>query len=337
MAKELPYFKFEPAEYLTKDVSFCSLAAQGLFINLCSYYWQRNCNLTKDQFLKRLNFENELDELITEGAIDLINNDIYINFLDVQFEEVKVKSKTNKVNGSKGGRPSLDENITTIFGETIPREPGENDHFLYLFKRTSNNTYKIGETQDLFKRRNTMKISSKDLSIIHFVKIDRASSLDTERDLKNQFLQYNIGGDWFDFKGIDIQLVITAINEAKKPNNKPIESESKGIREDKIREDKIITTDSIENRKLKFAHSLNPFIDEFGKDMIRKFYDYWTESGDKDRKFKLEKQKSWNTKLRLNNWRERENNYSSQLNTKKQNNEQLNEITTAVRNFDPTI
>jgi hypothetical protein len=43
MAKELPYFKFEPAEYLTKDV-FCSLAAQGLFINLCSYYWQRSCN-----------------------------------------------------------------------------------------------------------------------------------------------------------------------------------------------------------------------------------------------------------------------------------------------------
>jgi hypothetical protein len=41
MAKELPYFKFEPAEYLTKDVS-CSLAAQGLFINLCSYYWQRS-------------------------------------------------------------------------------------------------------------------------------------------------------------------------------------------------------------------------------------------------------------------------------------------------------
>jgi hypothetical protein len=120
MAKELPYFKFEPAEYLTKDVSFCSLAAQGLFINLCSYYWQRNCTLTKDQFLKRLNFENELEELITEGAIDLINNDIYINFLDVQFEEVKVKSKTNKVNGSKGGRPVKNPIITEPITENKP-------------------------------------------------------------------------------------------------------------------------------------------------------------------------------------------------------------------------
>lgn len=120
MAKELPYFKFEPAEYLTKDVSFCSLAAQGLFINLCSYYWQRSCNLSKDQFLKRLNHEKELEELIREGAIDLIDNDIYINFLDVQFEEVLEKSKTNKANGSKGGRPTKNPIITEPITETKP-------------------------------------------------------------------------------------------------------------------------------------------------------------------------------------------------------------------------
>jgi len=239
MAKELPYFKFEPAEYLTKDISFCSLSAQGLFINICSYYWQRNCKLTKQQLLKRLNYPNELEELILEGAIDLIDNIIIIKFLDSQLFEVEGKSKTNSTNGSKGGRPNLDDNITTIFGELIPRYPEEKDHFLYLFKRMSNNTYKIGETQDLFKRRNTMKISSKDLSIIHFVKIDREASLDIERDIKNQFLNYNIGGDWFDFKSSDIQLVINAINKAKKANEKPIESQSKGIREDKIIEDKI--------------------------------------------------------------------------------------------------
>ena len=122
MAKELPYFKFEPAEYLTKDVSFCSLAAQGLFINLCSYYWQRSCNLSKDQFLKRLNHEKELDELISEGAIDLIDNDIYINFLDVQFEEVVEKSKTNKTNGSKGGRPLKNPIITEPITEIKPND-----------------------------------------------------------------------------------------------------------------------------------------------------------------------------------------------------------------------
>lgn len=105
MAKELPYFKFEPAEYLTKDISFCSLSAQGLFINICSYYWQRNCKLTKPQLLKRLNYPNELEELISEGALDLVENIIIIKFLDSQLFEVEGKSKTNSTNGSKGGRP----------------------------------------------------------------------------------------------------------------------------------------------------------------------------------------------------------------------------------------
>ena len=105
MAKELPYFQFEPAEYLTKDISFCSLSAQGLFTNVCSYYWQRQCNLTKTQFLRRLNHPKELQELIDEGVIDFENDTIKIKFLDLQYEKATIKSNTNSLNGSKGGRP----------------------------------------------------------------------------------------------------------------------------------------------------------------------------------------------------------------------------------------
>ena len=105
MAKELPYFKFEPAEYLTKNISFCSLSAQGLFVNICSYYWQRNCKLTTEQVLKRLNYKKELDELISEGIIDLQEDFIVIKFLDNQLVEVEKTSKQNSINGAKGGRP----------------------------------------------------------------------------------------------------------------------------------------------------------------------------------------------------------------------------------------
>lgn len=105
MAKELPYFQFEPAEYLTRDISFCSLSAQGLFINVCAYYWQRQCELTRTQFLRRLNHEKELNELVQEGIIDLIDDTIKIKFLDVQFCKATSLSKTNSSNGSKGGRP----------------------------------------------------------------------------------------------------------------------------------------------------------------------------------------------------------------------------------------
>lgn len=122
MAKELPYFKFEPAEYLTKDISFCSLPAQGLFINICSYYWQRKCSLTKDQLLKRLDYENELNELISEGVIDLIDNKIRVKFLDKQLDEVEKTSEKNKVNGSKGGRPKKNPEETQIKPKLNPTE-----------------------------------------------------------------------------------------------------------------------------------------------------------------------------------------------------------------------
>ena len=112
MAKELPYFQFEPAEYLTKDISFCSLSAQGFFINLCSYYWQRGCNLTKDQFLRRINEPELFNELFSEGVIDLIENDIEIKFLDAQLEKATNLSKTNTLNGKKGGRPKTNKTET---------------------------------------------------------------------------------------------------------------------------------------------------------------------------------------------------------------------------------
>lgn len=105
MAKELPYFQFEPAEYLTKDISFCSLSAQGLFINICAYYWQRNCELTKEQVLRRLNYDTEFEELVTEGIIDVNEGIINIKFLDTQRDMAIERSKIAVINGSKGGRP----------------------------------------------------------------------------------------------------------------------------------------------------------------------------------------------------------------------------------------
>lgn len=123
MAKELPFFKFEPAEYLTGDISFCSLAAQGLFTILCSYYWQRSCNLTKDQFLKRINNPKEFNELVDENVIKVIENNIKINFLDIQFKEATNQSKTNSINGSKGGRPKKqNRNKTEIKPKQNPIE-----------------------------------------------------------------------------------------------------------------------------------------------------------------------------------------------------------------------
>jgi hypothetical protein len=122
MAKELPYFKFEPAEYLTKDISFCSISAQGLFINICSYYWQRQCSLTLEQISRRFNYPNELNELIKEGIIDVTENNVKIKFLDIQLDDVSRLSNKNSANGSKGGRPKKNPNETQTKPNLNPTE-----------------------------------------------------------------------------------------------------------------------------------------------------------------------------------------------------------------------
>lgn len=199
MAKELPYFQFEPAEYLTKDVSFCSLQAQGLFINICSYYWQRNCDITKEQVLKRLNYPTELEELFNEGIIDIENNKIVIKFLDNQMVNATKTSVKNSKNGSLGGRP---------------KKPNESQ---------------------------------------------------TE------------------------------------PKLNPNESQTKGIREDKIIKEEIIKK-NIEDRKADFKKSFTPFLLKFDRTDLNDFFKYWTEHGLNDKKMRFEKEKSFGIERRLETW-----------------------------------
>lgn len=67
---------------------------------------------------------------------------------------------------------------------------------------------------------------------------------------------------------------------------------------------------SIEERKSEFRESLRPFVEEYGKEMIFDFFKYWGEHGDRDKKMRFEKQKSWNTKLRLKKWQEMSRKFS---------------------------
>lgn len=117
MAKYLPYFQFEPAEYLTGDISFCSLSAQGLFVNICAYYWQRECQLSKDQLLRRLNHENEFNELVNEGVICVENDEISIKFLDSQFQDITDTLKSNSDKGRIGNLKRWHPNIYKKYTE----------------------------------------------------------------------------------------------------------------------------------------------------------------------------------------------------------------------------
>lgn len=58
----------------------------------------------------------------------------------------------------------------------------------------------------------------------------------------------------------------------------------------------------IDDRKLKFASTLTPFVDKYGKEMIREFYEYWTEPNKSNTKFKQELEQTWSLDRRLETW-----------------------------------
>lgn len=105
MAKELPYFKFFPAEWMKGNVTICSMAAQGLFSNICNYYWMKDCNMSLTHVQQRFNkHQTELEELFNNGIIKKDNDDnIIIDFLDEQMSEfVELSEKRSKAGRSSG-------------------------------------------------------------------------------------------------------------------------------------------------------------------------------------------------------------------------------------------
>jgi hypothetical protein len=75
-----------------------------------------------------------------------------------------------------------------------------------------------------------------------------------------------------------------------------------------------VKENSIDSRKLKFAHTLKPFVDLYGKETIRNFYEYWTEPNKTNKKFRQELQKTWSVERRLRTWNE--NNFNNKNNGK---------------------
>ena len=89
MAKELPYFKFEPSEWDNGNIQICTRDSKGLFIDLCSIYWSRLGELPYALALQKLcNGNNDaLQELINRQIIHIEHDQIIIDFLDEQLSE----------------------------------------------------------------------------------------------------------------------------------------------------------------------------------------------------------------------------------------------------------
>jgi len=92
-----------------------------------------------------------------------------------------------------------------------------------------------------------------------------------------------------------------------------------------------IINNNIDTRKLKFAHSLKPFLETYSKETIREFYEYWVEPNKSNSKFRQELQKTWDTKRRLETWSKNNFNNKSNGKSKITDNEQFKQITDAIK------
>lgn len=106
MAKELPYFKFYIGEWSNGDITLEDYEAQGLFVNICAYYWFKECQLSLAALNKKFrSHEHIISNLIDLNIIKKIGDNISISFLNEQFSSKEVQKAVNRNNGKLGGRP----------------------------------------------------------------------------------------------------------------------------------------------------------------------------------------------------------------------------------------
>ena len=116
MAKDLPYFKFFCSEWNDGDITLESYKTQGIFINICSYYWSNECDVTLKNLKKKFRSNTEdIDYLIKERLIKSKEDYISISFLDEQCIERGKLSSTNSKNAKSRWdkvRDECDRNTT---------------------------------------------------------------------------------------------------------------------------------------------------------------------------------------------------------------------------------
>lgn len=97
----------------------------------------------------------------------------------------------------------------------------------------------------------------------------------------------------------------------KQPTSKRQPEDQSPTKPKKTKED--IKSDT-EKRRKEFYNSLIPFVQTYGKEMVREFYDYWSEGNKSGSKMRYEQEPTWDLARRLARWSNNEKSYKSKSN-----------------------
>lgn len=104
MASELPYFRFYVSEWMNGDIDMEAIEIKGLFIDVCAWYWFKDCSVTKAMLEKKFLKGPDLKDLYDSGIIKSDGDQVIIEFLNDQFDILSEKRKARQAAGSKGGK-----------------------------------------------------------------------------------------------------------------------------------------------------------------------------------------------------------------------------------------
>jgi len=104
MAKELPFFKFEPNEWENGNIQMYSREEKGLFIDLCAMYWSRLGDVPMKLAAQKLCAGNAtaFDSLIDGNIFVVKEGYVCIDFLNEQLLGFENTSKQNSKNAFDG-------------------------------------------------------------------------------------------------------------------------------------------------------------------------------------------------------------------------------------------
>ena len=99
-----------------------------------------------------------------------------------------------------------------------------------------------------------------------------------------------------------------------------------------------VKENNIEERKLKFASTLEPFLKTYGRDLLKEFYNYWTEPNKLNSKLRFESEKFWDLNRRLVTWKGKEKNFAQKKEkpTMRTTNEVFDNVLERIKNGEDT-
>ena len=121
------------------------------------------------KFIKILNQYNKTGEVPDMDFALEMAVEPFLNQFKRDNDKYKKTVQRNREKGSLGGRPKEDRVYKSISGKIIPKH--SDSFWVYLLKDLSSGEVKIGETSNLYNRRQTIKRSSYDLIYIDFFEV----------------------------------------------------------------------------------------------------------------------------------------------------------------------